>query len=108
MGMWRVFVRIVKGAALLVIAVFLLAVGLSGFALYKQRPLRSFCEKMPPSATAESIVEDAQRQGFIVLGEVSDNATIRILNQRSPFWRIACDVKLKNGCAVSKRVVAAD
>lgn len=100
--------KILKAISLLVVALMLLVVGLFGFLLYKKRPLQTFCKNLPPSATAKSIVEDAQKQGFIVLGEVSDNASIRVLNHRSFFFRSSCDVKFKNGRMESRSVSAAD
>jgi len=100
--------KILKSISLLVVALMLLVVGLFGFLLYKKRPLQNFCKNLPPSATAKSIVEDAQKQGFIVLGEVSDNASIRVLNHRSFFFRSSCDVKFKNGRMESRSVSAAD
>ncbi len=95
-------------AGMFVVSVLLLVGLMFGFTKYKMYPVETFCENLAPSSTIASIIKEKKRQGLIILGEVSRTGTVSVLNQKSPFWRFACEVELENGRIVGKHVVAAD
>ena len=86
----------------------ILVMGLPGYSWYKRYPIEKFCESIPPSATAESVLSEAESKGFITRNYIARRGEAMILNHQNPAWRFACIVKFQEGKVAGKSVIIAD
>lgn len=76
---------------------------------YNTSLMNSFCASLPPSATTLLIAEEAKKAGFFFIARVDTmDGWVSVLNQKSPFGRVACTIELKNGHMINKSVIIAD
>jgi len=83
-------------------------VGLNLFLRYKARPIESFCQGISPDASPASLLAQAKTMDFPAYDVIKDRGVIAVLNQRSPYFRLECEVSFKDGHVVAKHVIPAD
>ena len=83
---------------------------LMGYTLirYKSHSMEAFCESVPLTATPQSVLAQAEAQQFRANDQVETRGIVAVFNQRSPYFRFACNVAFKDGHVIGRRVLAAD
>ena len=96
--------QIIKG----LIAVAILIGGLFFYIYYEEYPARTFCSNIPDGAAPSDVISAANQKGLPVFDVMKDRNMVVVLNHKSPFFRIACEVEFKDNQILSKSIVGAD
>jgi hypothetical protein len=83
-------------------------VGLNMLLRYKAHSMESFCRGISPDASPASVLAQAKTMGFPAYEVIKERGVIAVLNQRSPYFRFACEVSFKDSHVEAKHVIPAD
>jgi hypothetical protein len=100
--------RILVGFAKIIGSIIIFVAALFGFNYYKVYPIQKFCNEVSPSASPEEVLKLAEIEGFPAFNVIEARGVVSILNQRSPYFRHACEIEYKNGKQTKKAVRNAD
>ncbi len=100
----RALVAVVK---VLVAAVVFLGT-VYGYSYYRQLPVREFCDDLPTSMAPQDVVSMAKSMGLPVVDVIDTRGVVVVLNQKSPFFRFACEIEYINNVQVGRSILSAD
>ncbi|MDG9670083.1 hypothetical protein ONV78_20270 [Hahella sp. CR1] len=73
-----------------------------------EHSIQTFCEDLPQGALIETVIQEAEAKGFIVMRDGAASDRLSILNHQAPFFRVACQCEFSDGRLQTKRRLQAD
>lgn len=92
----------------LIAAIAILAMALLAYAYYEEYPARRFCNEIKQGMTSYDVIQKAQQSNLPYIDYLESQNKVWVLNHKSPFFRLACEVKFSEGKLLSKGLIGAD
>ncbi|AZZ94123.1 hypothetical protein EUZ85_26750 [Hahella sp. KA22] len=73
-----------------------------------EHSIQTFCDDLPQGALMETVIQEAEAEGFTVMRDGAASDRVSILNHQAPFFRLACQCEFSGGRLQTKRLLQAD
>ena len=100
--------KLIMAIVKLLTVIFYFYVGIFSYSCYQKHPARAFCKDIPENSTPSDVIKRAKEQNLPVFDMLKNNSKITVLNHKSPFFRVGCEIEFKENHITSKRIIALD